>query len=199
VAKRTMNSTKTTKPEGKLSARERLFCHEVVRCHGNQTKAAEAAGYSERSAGQIASRLMKKVKVRELIEKLNARVLEKVDAKAQEVLDELRHVAMARLSRVVKLHPGDSHRSVSIKPVEEWSEHELAALTKVDVEKIFDGSGQERIHVGDIVKLEMKGKQAALETLAKHHKLLVDKVEHSHSGEVRLVQDPYALPAEEEE
>lgn len=182
------------KPPVALSARERLFCHLYVRCKRNGTQAALESGYgnTEGSAAVLASRLLKKVHVKAYLDKLEEKQLEKVDSKAQEVLDELRHVAMARLSRVVRIHP-DSIGSVSVKPIEEWGEHEQAALTELDVEKIFDGTGEERTHVGDILKLKMKGKQAALETLAKHHKLLVDKVEHEHTGEIRVI-DPYAEP-----
>lgn len=142
------------------------------------------------------SKLLRKPAVAAYVESLRAKQIKKLDSKAQAVIDELEHVAMARLTRVVRLHPEDANRSVSIKPIEEWGEHEHAALSKIDVEKLFDGSGQDRVHVGDVVKLEMKGKQAALETLAKHHRLLVDKVEHEHSGTIevtrieRVIVDP---------
>lgn len=183
-------STSTKKRAG-LTAQQRLFAHELAANGGNQTEAAISAGYSARSARNQGARLMANEDIRALVADLNAKRLAKVDAKADAVLAELRHVGMARLSRVIRIHP-DQTPSVSVLPLEEWGEDELAALTKVDVEKIFENLGRDgRVHVGDIVKLEMKGKLAALETLAKHHGLLKEVVEHR--GDFLLV-NPYALP-----
>jgi phage terminase small subunit len=161
-----------------LSPRERLFAHCVVLPGISQTEAARQAGYGgqDDTLSSQATRLIRRPKVAALVEQLRAKQTSKIDSKAQKILDELEHLALARLSRVVKVHP-DSTPSVSILPIEDWEEHERAALSKIDVEKIFDGAGKDRIHVGDIVKLEMKAKQAALDTLAKHHGLVKDKLE----------------------
>lgn len=192
--------TSTTRaPTKALSARERLFAHEYVRQRFNGTQAAIAAGYAENSARQTAARLLSKAALKAYIDRLSEKAIAKVDEKAQEVLDELRHMAMGRVSRCVRIEPDGS---VKVKPLEEWTEDDKAALTDIDIEAIFEGRGDERTHVGNIVKLKMKAKHAALETLAKHHKLLVDRVEHEHSGTVYVV-DPYgeapAAPADTEE
>lgn len=173
-----------------LSARERLFAHEYVRHKFNGTAAAIAAGYAENSAKVTASRLLSKANLKAYVERLQERAIAKVDEKAQEVLDELRFVGMARMSSVLQLQPDGS---VKIKPIDQWGESERAALTDIDVKAIFEGYGEDRTHVGNVVKVGGRGKVAALETLAKHHKLLVDRVEHEHSGTVYVV-DPYDAP-----
>ena len=54
--------------KGELNDKQRLFCMEYVKNFFNGTKAAIAAGYSENTAPEQASRLLRHVKVNELIE-----------------------------------------------------------------------------------------------------------------------------------
>lgn len=61
--------------------------------HGNATKAAIAAGYSERSAHVQGCELLKHPKVREAIDKR----AEKADITAESILQELRSVAFAQV------------------------------------------------------------------------------------------------------
>lgn len=181
-------ATPRRKPkERPLNARERLFCHEYVRLHGNGTQAAIAAGYSQASAAELASRLLRKIKIRALIEELNKRLLTRVDSSAESVLRELRLVAGSRLAEVFDAEG-------NVKPIEQWSEAEKAALSKVEVEELFAGAGRDRVEIGRLRKLAMAGKLEALGMLAKHHGLLKDEVEVSGTVEIRLV-DPYAQPA----
>lgn len=186
-----MARTSSKRTKRGLNDRHRLFAHLVAR-PGVSAAAAYREVYPNASASTAETEgpaLLRKPQVAELVAKLRDRTLEKVDAKSEEVLAELRHLAFARLSRVLKISKdGDS---ISVKPLEEWEEHELAALTDVDVEALFEGRGDERTHVGNILKLKMRAKQGALETLAKHHGLLKDVVEHR--GTI-LLWDPYAKP-----
>jgi phage terminase small subunit len=72
----------------KLSAREQRFCWEYVKDHVGQ-RAAVRAGYSAHSAAAQASRLLKKRNVAALIGRLDARVAEKAEVTAEEVLRRL--------------------------------------------------------------------------------------------------------------
>lgn len=54
--------------KGELNDRQRLFCMEYVKNFFNGTKAAIAAGYSENTANEQASRLLTNVSVQQLIE-----------------------------------------------------------------------------------------------------------------------------------
>jgi len=150
----------------RLTDRQRRFAHHYVRTH-NGTKTALAVGCpNPKAAKERASKWLAQVAVRRLVDELEGRVLEKVDSKAEEVLAELRHVAMARLSRCI-----DGDR---VMPLSEWGEHELAALGKIEV---TDVDGGEAKTAGHVHRIELKDKARALELLAKHHRLLIDRVE----------------------
>lgn len=56
--------------EKKLTAREKRFCIEYVKC-GNAAKAARDAGYSEKTARVIASNLLSKVYIKDEINRLH--------------------------------------------------------------------------------------------------------------------------------
>jgi phage terminase small subunit len=159
---------------GALTSRERLFCHLYVKGdeqqRHNATAAARGAGYRNGPGlGSQASRLLKKGKVATLVAQLEKTALAKVDSKRDEVLAELHHVGLARLSRCIRI---EADGSLKVKPVEEWSESERVALTEANMEAIFEGRGEERTHVGNLVKLKMASKLGALQTLAEHHGII---------------------------
>ncbi len=60
--------------QGELNDRQRLFCMEYVKQFFNGTKAAIAAGYSENTANEQASRLLTNVNIQQLIEKYKSDV-----------------------------------------------------------------------------------------------------------------------------
>jgi phage terminase small subunit len=157
----------------KLTLGERRFAQEYVKDH-NATRAATAAGYSEHTAGQQGSRLLKRVKVAELVAQLEEKLLAKAGSKAEEVLAELHHLGLARLSRV-------TNDDGSMKPLSEWPEREKAALSKLEVKEYFgkpvttdDGAVMTPL-LGRSVKARMDAKLGALNTLAEHHGLVKPK------------------------
>lgn len=60
-----------------LNARQQLFAEEYA-ANPNATKAAIAAGYSERSAGQIGERLLKNDEIATAVEKAKAERLKRI-------------------------------------------------------------------------------------------------------------------------
>ncbi len=71
-----------------MTERQERFCQEYVRC-GNATQSAISAGYSERSAKQVGSRLMTNVDLQNRIKELSGEIKNQkiIDArKMQEVL-----------------------------------------------------------------------------------------------------------------
>jgi hypothetical protein len=63
---------------------------------GNATKAAEAAGYSVKTAGQIGSRLLKHVQVRQAIDARSDILAKRADAKADRLIAEVQEVAYTK-------------------------------------------------------------------------------------------------------
>lgn len=76
-----------------LTERRRLFVAEYLANNGHATKAAIAAGYSERSAPVQAARIIREPAVAAAIEAGRAKVLSKLEVKAESVIAELAKVA----------------------------------------------------------------------------------------------------------
>ena len=68
-----------------LNPRQEFFCLEYIK-DGNATQAAIRAGYSEKTAGSISTRLLQKVNIRTRIDELMAGVQQEKIADAKEVL-----------------------------------------------------------------------------------------------------------------
>lgn len=75
-----------------MSQQRHRFVAEYLAC-GSGTKAAVSAGFSEKSAAQTASRLLREPAVVEAIAAGRAKVLGKLEVKAENVLAELAKVA----------------------------------------------------------------------------------------------------------
>lgn len=152
-----------------LTPKQRRFVSEYLKDQ-NGTQAAIRAGYSKKTAQQISSRLLLNVVIRQIIEQK----LQKHDITADRVLQELSRLAFSDLR---SLYNPDG----SLKPVHEWSDDAARAVAGVESEEIFEGAGQDRKYVGDLAKVKLWSKPQTLEVLARHFKLLTDKVEHSGS------------------
>jgi phage terminase small subunit len=170
------------KPAGP-SPRERLFAHLYVagdkerKGRHNATAAARGAGYREGPGlATTASRLLKKAEVAAYIAELEAKALAKVDSKRDQVLAELHHLGLARITRV-------QNDDGSLKPKSEWPEAELAALTSLEVREklgkpVMTDDGVAVVPVvSRSVKARMDSKLGALNTLAEHHGLVKRKDE----------------------
>ena len=83
-----------------LQARQELFCLEYIK-DGNATQAAIRAGYSEKTAGSISTRLLQKVNIRARINELMAEVQQEKIADAQEVLEYLTSVMRGEITEEV--------------------------------------------------------------------------------------------------
>ncbi len=165
--------TKRARGSRPLSARERLFAHEYIKDH-NGARAARDAGYAESSAKVTAARLLTRANVAELVARLEEKALARAGSKADEVLQELHNLGLARLTRT--LGPDGSPL-----PLDQWPEAEKAALTKLEVreilaDRVMADTGETRtVVIGRIHKTRMDSKLGALNTLAEHHGLVKPK------------------------
>lgn len=151
--------------------KKRVFIAEFIKNGRNGTKAAIKAGFSKKTARQAAARLLSDANVRKAIEEATARVVEKAELRAQDILDELRRIGFANLSGAYAsdgtlLHPSEMPDDVQV------------ALQAVETEEIFEGRGQLRIKIGESKKVKLADKIRALELLGKNFKLWTDVTEH---------------------
>ena len=128
-------------------------------CRWNATKAAKAAGYSEKTAYSQGQRLLKVAEIRAEID----RRLSEEAMSAPEVLSRLREQATVDLGPYT-----DAEGSIDLEALKR------AGLTHLIREISFNAAGCRIVKFHDA--------QKALELLAKHHKLLTEK--HEHSGSV---------------
>jgi phage terminase small subunit len=169
-------TSRSRKGAAGLTPQQRLFAHLLAKPGVSQAAAYLEAypGVTQRTAEVEGSKLLKKPEVSAYVEKLREKALAKVESKAEEVLAELHHLGLARLSRV-------TNDDGSMKPLSEWPEREKAALSKLEVKEYFgkpvttdDGAVMTPL-LGRSVKARMDAKLGALNTLAEHHGLVKPK------------------------
>lgn len=172
-----------TEPK-KLTLRQQRFVEEYPKdlCG---VKAAIRAGYSAKTADRIAARLLNHTPhVREAIDRLLVARAKRSLLTADDVLEELRHIAKSDLADVIDVTTG------CMKPVHEIPEYARRAISSIEVEELFekDGDGP-KVLVGYLRKVKFWDKNKGNELLAKHLGLLVEQVHVKHQVDVRQVHD----------
>jgi phage terminase small subunit len=76
-----------------LTAKQKAFIEELPKNQWNGTQAAIAAGYSPKSAGVMACRLMKNPAIIKVLDTRTAEIVEKTDIEIEEIIRELRKIA----------------------------------------------------------------------------------------------------------
>lgn len=161
-----------------LSAKQELFVNEYLKCF-NATKAAKAAGYSEKSAHDIGHETLKKPEIA-------ARIRERLNEAAMEANEVLYHLA--------EIARGDFDDLVDRMGNPDMEQARAAGKTRL-IKKV-----RQRTITGensDIAEteLEMHDRLRALELLGKHHKLFTDKQEVTGAdGGALTVNVVYAKP-----
>lgn len=132
----------------------------------NATQAAIRAGYSPKSARQNSDRLLTNADIAAAVEAGKAKQLKKVGLTGEWVLEELRKVAASDPRKFFEDWGG-------IKPIHELGDEEAAALSHFEVVKKNLYSGDRKVDT--VHRFKLHDKVRALESLAKHFGLLVEK------------------------
>lgn len=160
--------------------KQQLFVLHYLATGGNGTEAARRAGYkgSDATLAQVAHENLNKPEVAAAVEKERARQLERVQIKADEVLMELRRVALTDLADAFDGKTG------ALKAPKDMPPELRRALSGIEVEDLYEGRGRERECVGQVRKVKFWDKVKALELLGKHLGLFREV--HEHRGKVTL-------------
>jgi phage terminase small subunit len=142
-----------------LTIRQERFVFEYLK-DGNASRSALAAGYSERSPGQIGSLLLRVGNVAAAIERLRAEYRMGENLNAERVKKEIARLAFVDLG---KAYNDDG----SLKLPREMDADTRAAIAGIDVDELWEGKGEERTQVGVSRKLKLHNKGQALELAAK--------------------------------
>lgn len=136
----------------------------------NATRAAIAAGYSEKGASVTGSQLLANPKIREEIEAGNAKVNAKLDISVERVKLEL--------ARLAYFDPGAFwNEDGSAKALHEIDEDSRRAIAGFEMAELFTGNGKERNLAGYVKKFKLADKGANLERLGRTLKMFVDRYE----------------------
>ena len=146
--------------EKKLTEKQELFCQRYL-IDFNGTQAAKDAGYSEDTAHAIAWENLRKPEIQERINELRLDMGSKFNITRERIAQEYSKLAFFDIRRI---HTVDG----AIMPVKQFDDDSAAAVAGIEVyeEKITDDSGEE-MAVGQVKKIKLADKRAALDSLCK--------------------------------
>src|SRR6516225_616051 len=134
-----------------MNPRQQRFVEEYL-VDLNGYRAAARAGYAEKGARNIASRLLRKPEIMAAVEKAKEERRERLRITADRVLAELARIAFADIGRLVV----SDAQGLSLKNTSDLSPDDLAAVAAIEVSA--DGKGRVRLH----------SKLRALDAIARH-------------------------------
>lgn len=117
--------------EKRLTAKQIRFIEEYL-ISGNATAAAIRAGYSEKTAAEMAYENLRKPHVEAEIAKRRADLAENAVINAADVVSRLYKIATADITSVISI---DDDGKYKVKPTSEWGESERAAVKKISINK----------------------------------------------------------------
>lgn len=132
----------------------------------NATQAAIRAGYKESYAINHSDEIRWKTAVRAEIDKGLAKLEQRAEVKAEDVIKELASIAFANTTDYAETVDLKTHTDVLIKPTSELSDLQKKAIKSIKMGKYG-------------VEIELHDKVRALEDLGKHLGMFRDKIELS--------------------
>jgi phage terminase small subunit len=174
-------------PRVRFTPMQRLFI-EAYLIHKNATKAAIAAGFSERSANNQGTRLMANDAIRGEIEARLASTFDRYAITSDRIIRELAKIAFANIGDFIAVQDGGS----AIVDFGSATREQMASLKSVEIdERTIDGAapGVRK------VKISMNDKRQALMDLAKIARMLpADRHEHLGPGGGSIAFDVNVKP-----
>jgi phage terminase small subunit len=149
-----------------LTAKQRAFVAAYLKDH-NATQAAITAGYSERTAKQQGSMLLKQPEIKAEIDKRMTKLVNRLEITAERVLQERARLAFFDPRRMFR-------EDGTPKAVTELDDDTAAAVAGLDIEDLYSGRGESRKHIGNVLKYKLADKGASLTALEKHLGLYKD-------------------------
>lgn len=160
-------------PSPLLPQHERFLGYYMV--HFNGSRAAREAGYSVRSAGQVAHEILKRHEVQaEISKRRHAMAEDMADIAKERVEYELMSVGLSNMADMAPML-GDGTPAENLKLL---TRTQAAAVKRITVEEFRDGRSDWR--TVRRTKFELHDKTRPLELVAKMKGWVIDKVQHDH-------------------
>ncbi len=175
--------------DGIFTDRQEMFCREYI-IDFNASRAAKAAGYSDRSAGQIGHDNLKKPEIQKYLKQLMQERSGRVGVTADMVVQELKLIAFGDPRKIIKWS-GDT---ADIKDSDELNKDEIAMV---------GGVVHKKGKYGNTVEIKFNDKISALDKLARHlgiyeNDTLHVKTEHIISDENKAILERLGIKADDE-
>lgn len=140
------------------------FAREYVIDH-NGTRAAIRAGYSEVTASQQASRLLRNVKVRARVAELDARATQRQEVTAGRVVEEFDALSFYVATDVFVEQVVNGQTVTRLRPVREWPEKVKRAVSGIKIRRYTNPKCPILDH--EVVEIKLHSKEAALAALGR--------------------------------
>jgi phage terminase small subunit len=161
-----------TKGKDQMNLRQKKFCHEYL-VDFNGTNAAIRAGYSKKSANQIAVENLMKPTIRAYIDKVTRIQFMNADLKTEDILRELKSLAFTDIKDYLSY---DEAGNITFKHSDEVNGRGISEITRTE--------GKEGVNF----KFKLIDKLKPLEILAKYVGLLIEKTEEKKEWTV-IIKD----------
>lgn len=135
----------------------------------NGKQAAIRAGYSEATAQSSSSRLLLDVEVRQYIaHRMEERSI-KTEITQERVLEEFAASAFLNTKELFA-------ENGTLLNIHDMSDRAARAIASMEVEEIFEGSGENRVWIGYLRKIKLVPKDGTLNSVARHLGMFNDKL-----------------------
>jgi phage terminase small subunit len=147
-----------------LTLKQEKFCLEYIET-GNASEAYRRAFNTERMKPETVNRNAKAMiddsKIATRLQALKKPVIEKMELNLEKVLTENMHLAFFDIRTMF-------NENGTLKPVSEWSDSIGASVKSIEIDELYEGSGKDRIRIGETKKVQFWDKGAAIDKLMKH-------------------------------
>src|SRR5690606_8095004 len=123
-----------------LNEKQQRFCLEYLIDY-NATQAAIRAGYSPKTAGQQGFDLLKKLEIQEFIKMSSQKTFNKLEITRERVMQEIARLAFVDIRKLYD----EEGRLLNIRSIDSDT---AAAVCGLEVDELFEGTGQDRTQVG---------------------------------------------------
>lgn len=170
-----------------MNPRKQRFCTEFI-VDLNGTEAAVRAGYSRKSAHVQASRLLDDPKVKARIAELQAELAKRTGITVEKVLAEYSKLAFSNMADYIQVR----ENGIAFLDLSKLTRDQAAAISHFDVDEDTvlgdeDEENEERqAVVTRKVKIKLADKKGALDSIAKHLGMFLDRESSPDKGAAKF-------------
>jgi phage terminase small subunit len=155
-------------PDIKLTKKQEMFCRHYVSNGHNGTQAAISAGYSKKTARQIATKMLSKVYIQEFIKTLEEPVIEKLGLDENWVLTKLKNFSEADITDFFEIIRG----KVTLKDFSKIPKEKIAAIESI--KQTRNG-----------IEIKLVDKKSSVIDIGRNKGMFKDVLEHS--GDINII------------